>query len=697
MRLHVLLKMIIGLAAVTREIVIACRQIGQSVADSYAALIASHMVNPNTGTFFVDNPLDENDAKALVEASVRKIFAKNDPVTETIKLQAIYEASFMDESRRLLGISHKRQQEYDSILSEILAFHPTQMAKSGREYELLADVYKRVFDLVVCKVGNLDTPGGSVTSSVQKQIMSTLETVFPRVTLRAFLPLSPEERSEKLSSICDAVLGVRLYNRAVGLEVDDLPVLGEENLKRGSDLSEMLKQSLEDIDCLASLLETLLVYRVHGDEQSDPATSKDPASIAGKKRRDELVYVRQLFQSLAGLEANVSQSQEQLIDLLKRIEDILNEIDTVIHSSGASNTTLSGKSSSTPGIVSKELILPLFAEVGKVFQAAHGSSSWLSSRQNLFKLLKTLMDPHLPSLTAQEETVVASFERRRNPRPLHLDETAVEVRVRVQEANNAFAELLANPPVCLDLSSAHSNAVTVEAPSLKTEENTENFSMLPLEFRGFCCWTLSKGGGLLTLGDPSLGIVLYKERFCVFAHEKARNEFMQNPEQFFVGAHSACLRNPSLIHLLGLGSDFPKSSLSTLLQKAADAVENTNIPLSQAAQSDAGTMTDSHPVESHIDNSYCWNLWDVRRAALHAANIRQRTTTECQTVLSQFLRESETQVYEPKDVSCQLVQDSGTNPVRFKRYITGLRGAPTSEKNKGNYKGPAVHNIVFDI
>ena len=41
---------------------------------------------------------------------------------------------------------------------------------------------------------------------------------------------------------------------------------------------------------------------------------------------------------------------------------------------------------------------------------------------------------------------------------------------------------------------------------------------------------------ILVAGDPSLGVVKYKGRNCVFAHETALKHFTANPEKFFVGA-----------------------------------------------------------------------------------------------------------------------------------------------------------------
>nr|VZI05936.1 unnamed protein product [Spirometra erinaceieuropaei] len=65
---------------------------------------------------------------------------------------------------------------------------------------------------------------------------------------------------------------------------------------------------------------------------------------------------------------------------------------------------------------------------------------------------------------------------------------------------------------------------------------------------------------------------------------------------------------------------------------------------------DFGIQTEVHPVESYIDSSYHWNEWELRRRALQMANIRRRLTHSVQTQLSNWRRDSATQVYLPKQV-----------------------------------------------
>jgi hypothetical protein len=118
---------------------------------------------------------------------------------------------------------------------------------------------------------------------------------------------------------------------------------------------------------------------------------------------------------------------------------------------------------------------------------------------------------------------------------------------------------------------------------------------------------------------------------------------------------------------------------------------------------DQCSETPVHFIEQHIDTSYHWNEWELRRKALQMANIRKKQTTGAQTDLSNFKRDGETQVYLPKELSTQTMQSTWTDmdwtlnrmyakPEDLKNsdthgletrlnYIVGVRGADKWKKN----------------
>jgi hypothetical protein len=106
---------------------------------------------------------------------------------------------------------------------------------------------------------------------------------------------------------------------------------------------------------------------------------------------------------------------------------------------------------------------------------------------------------------------------------------------------------------------------------------------------------------------------------------------------------------------------FPKQALSTIATTK------------EVSQADAGTETPVHFIETNIDKTYEWNCWNMRKTAVQIANIRKMKTRSSQTFLSSFRREMESQTYLPKEKATNTAVDKGQNPIRTKRYITGLR------------------------
>jgi Domain of unknown function len=100
--------------------------------------------------------------------------------------------------------------------------------------------------------------------------------------------------------------------------------------------------------------------------------------------------------------------------------------------------------------------------------------------------------------------------------PNHLSEMPVQV-----------IETVVTPP---DTATATDNAaatkttdtnVAVEKPVHLSIESTPEFMQLPLEFQGFCPWTIVHRRGLLLAGRPELGVQRWRGAHYVFAHKVA--------------------------------------------------------------------------------------------------------------------------------------------------------------------------------
>ena len=51
---------------------------------------------------------------------------------------------------------------------------------------------------------------------VQREVAAALESVFPRVGLKAFVSLTPEEKAGQLVELAHLILGIRVFNFDIG-------------------------------------------------------------------------------------------------------------------------------------------------------------------------------------------------------------------------------------------------------------------------------------------------------------------------------------------------------------------------------------------------------------------------------------------------------------------------------------------------
>lgn len=111
-----------------------------------------------------------------------------------------------------------------------------------------------------------------------------------------------------------------------------------------------------------------------------------------------------------------------------------------------------------------------------------------------------------------------------------------------------------------------------EKPTHLSIDSTPEFMQLPLEYQGFCPWTIVHRHGLLLPGKPAIGVIRYSNRFFVFSSGVALEAFKQNPDKYIRGVVNAARESPELIHLLRLQEDFPQSSISKLLKSVCTLV-----------------------------------------------------------------------------------------------------------------------------
>lgn len=113
--------MLIGLGAITKELVLACRQLGLQITETLAALVARTIINPKDHSFYAEaGSLEEADARVVVEESVKKLFsAQKSASVESLKLQASFEFACIESEVKLEQESNKRKENELKLIAQI--------------------------------------------------------------------------------------------------------------------------------------------------------------------------------------------------------------------------------------------------------------------------------------------------------------------------------------------------------------------------------------------------------------------------------------------------------------------------------------------------------------------------------------------------------------------------------------------------
>lgn len=210
------------------------------------------------------------------------------------------------------------------------------------------------------------------------------------------------------------------------------------------------------------------------------------------------------------------------------------------------------------------------------------------------------------------------------------------------------------------LSSKLNNAIKIPKIGEKAEskdekaiiipsESTKNFEEITLEYQGFCSWYCSLG--ILIPASREIGIALYANGCYGFSNTDAMYKFLEDPQQCIENVRRLLPFIPELIITFQMEKDYnlPVTNNFSTVKIAPLFVE------------DRMCQTVLHPVEKHIDLSYNWNQWNLRKQAMKYVDLLDRRTHSTQTNLSHFRRENDSQVYLPKDNWTQTRRDGSTN------------------------------------
>lgn len=301
---------------IVSEIAFMCRLKNVTVSDTLAAFVAHSIVLEHVNLFPLDKELNESDVQDLVRMAVDRLLMVDSASLETIKMQVAFDTAKLDEVDALEATHTSREGKESVLLADITGME----LKGTNDVEALTALYRRIFNFLVTRAGL--EPGAN--RPAEREIAAALESVFPRIGLKAFTLLAPEDKTAQLHELANIVLGIRLFNRSIGkggIGIADFPAISRERVR---DFLNLTGGELENVAALCEQYTEVLSFRHSRQRQEAVArlSADEQAEEAAKTARlhEELANRRQFAAYVALLFDGLQQSAKHIAELERLYE-----------------------------------------------------------------------------------------------------------------------------------------------------------------------------------------------------------------------------------------------------------------------------------------------------------------------------------------------------------------------------------------
>nr|KAG5708354.1 hypothetical protein BaRGS_034385 [Batillaria attramentaria] len=535
------------------------------------------------------------------------------PALETVKMQVYFDMNYTTRSDFLE--EHRRVLE--SRLQPVVREITDSRARTREELESL---YRKIVSAVLLRSGL----GSPTDIAVVREATAALQSVFPQTELGSFMSLNKRDKERQLLELTMIVTGIRLFNKECGKGgegIDDLPAI----------LNEAVPATTQSVDTeIQSTLRSAYQYTALIED-----LTKRPKQVGPSIQilKEALINTRQHEAFLRIILNDVISCAQQVELLENQLATRMEQLQATVQSKTAVPTAQ---------------VYPQFIHLAQLWSGFQDEMVLLSVLSNILASLEPFTRGHKELFTDEllnpyimDGMVVLTDEERINAT------SGPEHRVNPQDYQAENRDWL-------------------------FPETTKNFAKLPLQYKGYCAYTLAKYDRLLVPANPAIGVMRYRDHYYAFSSREAAYEFAQAPQEYIHLVAEGAKKSPELIQLLELHTQF---STITPYSQGRDAGKMVEKPVTKC---DSGTQTDTHFMESNIVKTYEWNEWELRRKAIKLANLRTRLTTAMQTNMSNMRRDNVTQVYPLKDVDTQTKTDGYSNVPKPQVFLAGLRGGGMS-------------------
>eukprot|EP00618_Florenciella_parvula_P018407 CAMPEP_0119541528 /NCGR_PEP_ID=MMETSP1344-20130328/53009_1 /TAXON_ID=236787 /ORGANISM="Florenciella parvula, Strain CCMP2471" /LENGTH=408 /DNA_ID=CAMNT_0007585517 /DNA_START=142 /DNA_END=1365 /DNA_ORIENTATION=- len=364
--------------AVVREICAGCASKGYRVSEILAAFIARTVLESNPNEFSLDSSLSNSDVNKLIDYSIQRLMERDNPSLETIKMQVGFDTCYVRLEEDLQAGRRNREMAQREQQRAILAVRP----RGGSDFETLTTLYRQIFAYLL---SYYDGPGEK-DRNVEREVAAALESVFPRIGLKSFVLLSPEEKRAQLDEMAKIVLGIRLFNREMGKGGAGLPNTEEMVFSDAMEIKEALEAESQSVQDLCNVYQETIVY-VH--VKAPPAVTEKMA----QRWKEELANRRQYLSYLQSLQEDISVSLHKIQTERETFVADLKELEAMV-----------GGRSSVP----KEHVYPKFEDAAISWLKLVEEAKVVSVRRATLQELQDHSSSYHTTLTADSPIVYAA-------------------------------------------------------------------------------------------------------------------------------------------------------------------------------------------------------------------------------------------------------------------------------------------------
>lgn len=550
----------------------------------------------------------------LIKHIVRQLKYPTCPCMITLRMQI-----FMIRNRGSLIQSAEKNFDYlRQQLSPLQTDIVESLAPTSQEEKDL--LYKKIVYYITLVKG-MGNPGITEVFIEAKQ---ALLSVMQEADLMEFLNQMSQKKIDDLKELGKIIVGIRLFNRDCkkgGYGIEDLPKLLEQSLQIICKESQnRLEGTLATIYMITTAIEECFKLEWKEALSNYVLYYELPEGVEYEDMeyakdilvtfRQYEVYLRYILTQITKIEKNIEKLND---DFKASLTDIHHTVDLMY-------------------AVLTDIVFPKFIACYEVWRELQ---------------CQTLMLTRLNEIQMRMEEEI-------NQITINYEVLALMLGVKEVQTDEDRLNSLAGQKI--EISESFSKVL---------HPSSQDSLKLPIEYLGFCAWKIVETQGGLIPGNTNIGVCEYKGRYYSFSSIEAAGAFAKEPEKYTKLVMEICRKKPELINLLNIEDQLHACQHKKQLYKQPKPV---------VVNQTAGVQTDIHPIESHIDVKYKWNIWDYKRQALTLANNSRMLTHSTQTDASTCRAVIGVQTQDMREKTTQTKVDNYTNVPTLSNFLYGLRG-----------------------